>query len=226
MRRSVWNTGCDSWYLDANGRNTTVWPGTTSEFRSVTKEVRLEEYEVRRAPAAGFAGPVQDDGAGCGGTRQGHVRLPRGGGGLMARLTASMSRPAGPYDLPAAARELTATSADGARLHVEVHGREQDPAVVLIHGWTCRTGFWAPVVRELTQTGHRVVAYDQRGHGRSPGADPRAYGPEVLADDLCAVLDAALRPGERAVLGGHSMGAMTLVAAAGTSSTGASGQRR
>lgn len=133
----------------------------------------------------------------------------------MARLTASMSRPAGPYDLPAAARELTATSADGARLHVEVHGREQDPAVVLIHGWTCRTGFWAPVVRELTQTGHRVVAYDQRGHGRSPGADPRAYGPEVLADDLCAVLDAALRPGERAVLGGHSMGAMTLVAAAG-----------
>ncbi|RAJ62437.1 cation diffusion facilitator CzcD-associated flavoprotein CzcO [Streptomyces sp. Amel2xB2] len=53
MRRSVWNTGCDSWYLDANGRNTTVWPGTTSEFRRVTKEVRLEEYEVRRSSRAG-----------------------------------------------------------------------------------------------------------------------------------------------------------------------------
>jgi hypothetical protein len=50
MQRSVWNTGCDSWYLDANGRNTTVWPGTTAEFRNVTKEVRLEEYEVRRRP--------------------------------------------------------------------------------------------------------------------------------------------------------------------------------
>ncbi|UGY95084.1 flavin-containing monooxygenase [Streptomyces gobiensis] len=52
MKRTVWNTGgCDSWYLDANGRNTTVWPGTTSEFRKVTKEVRLEEYEVLRAAA-------------------------------------------------------------------------------------------------------------------------------------------------------------------------------
>jgi cation diffusion facilitator CzcD-associated flavoprotein CzcO len=60
MRRSVWNTGCDSWYLDANGRNTTVWPGTTSEFRRVTREVRLEEYEVRRQPAP--SGP--DGGAG------------------------------------------------------------------------------------------------------------------------------------------------------------------
>ncbi|MGH3325751.1 MAG: flavin-containing monooxygenase [Streptomyces sp.] len=53
MERSVWNTGCDSWYLDANGRNTTVWPGTTAEFRNVTREVRLEEYEVRRVSAQG-----------------------------------------------------------------------------------------------------------------------------------------------------------------------------
>ncbi|MEE1929480.1 NAD(P)/FAD-dependent oxidoreductase [Streptomyces sp. TRM 70351] len=49
MKRTVWNTGgCDSWYLDANGRNTTVWPGTTAEFRKVTREVRLDEYEVLR----------------------------------------------------------------------------------------------------------------------------------------------------------------------------------
>jgi pimeloyl-ACP methyl ester carboxylesterase len=132
----------------------------------------------------------------------------------MARRTASLGSTPGPYDLPAAARELSATSADGARLHVEVHGHEQDPAVVLIHGWTCQVAFWAPVIRELTATGHRVIAYDQRGHGRTPAADPHAYSPALLADDLCAVLDAALAPGEQAVLGGHSMGAMTLVAAA------------
>lgn len=120
----------------------------------------------------------------------------------MARGTATVS-------------ESAVTSADGARLHVEVHGREQDPAVVLIHGWTCKTAFWAPVIRELTATGHRVIAYDQRGHGRTPAADMRAYDPAVLADDLCAVLDATLEPGEQAVLGGHSMGAMTLIAAAG-----------
>ncbi|MET9290490.1 NAD(P)/FAD-dependent oxidoreductase [Streptomyces sp. NPDC003077] len=50
MERTVWNTGCDSWYLDANGRNTTVWPGTTAEFRKVTRRIDLAEYEVLRPP--------------------------------------------------------------------------------------------------------------------------------------------------------------------------------
>ncbi|MCX4731555.1 NAD(P)/FAD-dependent oxidoreductase [Streptomyces sp. NBC_01363] len=51
MKRTVWNTGgCNSWYLDANGRNTTVWPGTTAEFRKVTRSVDLSEYEVVRVP--------------------------------------------------------------------------------------------------------------------------------------------------------------------------------
>ncbi|HET6635402.1 MAG TPA: NAD(P)/FAD-dependent oxidoreductase, partial [Streptomyces sp.] len=60
MQRTVWNTGgCDSWYLDANGRNTTVWPGTTAEFRKVTKELDLSEYEVLRArPAERTPQPV------------------------------------------------------------------------------------------------------------------------------------------------------------------------
>ncbi|MGW6457717.1 flavin-containing monooxygenase [Streptomyces sp. NPDC055078] len=51
MRRTVWNTGgCTSWYLDANGRNTTVWPGTTAAFRRATREVDLAEYDIVRAP--------------------------------------------------------------------------------------------------------------------------------------------------------------------------------
>ncbi|MFI1017457.1 flavin-containing monooxygenase [Streptomyces sp. NPDC020965] len=50
MKRTVWNTGgCTSWYLDAEGRNTTVWPGTTGEFRRVTREVDLAEYDIVRA---------------------------------------------------------------------------------------------------------------------------------------------------------------------------------
>lgn len=53
MKRTVWNTGgCTSWYLDANGRNTTVWPGTTTEFRRATRAVDLGEYEVVRARTA------------------------------------------------------------------------------------------------------------------------------------------------------------------------------
>ncbi|MEU8705987.1 NAD(P)/FAD-dependent oxidoreductase [Streptomyces sp. NPDC048565] len=52
MKRTVWNTGgCTSWYLDPNGRNTTVWPGTTAEFRRATRSVDLGEYDVIRPPA-------------------------------------------------------------------------------------------------------------------------------------------------------------------------------
>ncbi|MDX3535713.1 alpha/beta hydrolase [Streptomyces sp. MB09-01] len=127
----------------------------------------------------------------------------------MSRLTQVVS---GPYSPPAARRELVADSADGARLHVEVHGDEGAPAVVLAHGWTCSTAFWAAQIRALAAT-HRVIAYDQRGHGRSPAA--RAHSTTALADDLVAVLGATLAPGERAVVAGHSMGGMTIMAAAG-----------
>ncbi|WP_158102180.1 alpha/beta fold hydrolase, partial [Streptomyces glaucescens] len=101
---------------------------------------------------------------------------------------------------------------DGARLHVEVHGPESAPPVVLIHGWTCSTAFWAAQIRALA-AGHRVIAYDQRGHGRSPAS--RSCSTDALADDLEAVLAATLAPGEKAVLAGHSMGGMTVLAAAG-----------
>ncbi|GAA1433678.1 alpha/beta hydrolase [Streptomyces thermospinosisporus] len=125
----------------------------------------------------------------------------------MSRLTHVTS---GPYAPPPAARELTAVSADGARLHVEVHGPDDAPAVVLAHGWTCSTAFWAAQIRELAAD-HRVIAYDQRGHGRSP-ASP-VCTEQALADDLEAVLAAALTPGERAVIAGHSMGGMAIMAA-------------
>ncbi|MBM9621084.1 alpha/beta fold hydrolase [Streptomyces zhihengii] len=111
---------------------------------------------------------------------------------------------------PVAARELAAVSADGSRVHVEVHGPEGAPTVVLAHGWTCSTHFWAAQIRDLA-TDHRVVAYDQRGHGRTPLG---AVGTERLADDLEAVLTAVLAPGEKAVVAGHSMGGMTMMAAA------------
>ncbi|MFE1950229.1 alpha/beta fold hydrolase [Streptomyces sp. NPDC059524] len=128
----------------------------------------------------------------------------------MSRLTHVTS---GPYAPPPAARELTVVSADGARLHAEVHGPEGAPAVVLAHGWTCSTAFWAAQIRALA-TDHRVIAYDQRGHGRSPAVAQLPYTVDMLADDLEAVLAATLAPGEKAVLAGHSMGGMTIMAAA------------
>ncbi|MER5429193.1 alpha/beta hydrolase [Streptomyces sp. NPDC002588] len=109
-------------------------------------------------------------------------------------------------------RELTVVSADGSPLHVEIHGPEGAPAVVLAHGWTCSTAFWSAQIRDLAAD-HRVIAYDQRGHGRTPAAE--VCSTDALADDLEAVLAAALAPGEKAVIAGHSMGGMTVLAAAG-----------
>ncbi|MFJ4125156.1 alpha/beta fold hydrolase [[Kitasatospora] papulosa] len=128
----------------------------------------------------------------------------------MSRLTQTADSASAPVPV----RELSVVSADGARIHVELHGPEDAPAVVLAHGWTCNTRFWDAQVRDLA-VDHRVVVYDQRGHGRSPEAGPGGYSTRALADDLEAVLKATLEPGRKAVLGGHSMGGMTLMAAAG-----------
>jgi cation diffusion facilitator CzcD-associated flavoprotein CzcO len=58
--RTVWTSGCDSWYLDDKGRNTVLWPGLTWRFRSLTRRFRPSDYECtprttapapRRVPA-------------------------------------------------------------------------------------------------------------------------------------------------------------------------------
>jgi pimeloyl-ACP methyl ester carboxylesterase len=116
---------------------------------------------------------------------------------------------------PEPAQRQWITSADGIRLNVELHG-PQHPAtstVVLLHGWTCSIRSWAPVIRALRDE-IRVVAYDQRGHGASGTSGCARYSIETLASDLAAVLDWALRPGEKAVLAGHSMGGMVVMAVA------------
>jgi len=120
-----------------------------------------------------------------------------------------------PYERVQPRRVFTAESADGTRLHVEEHGRSDGPTIVLSHGWTCSTLFWAPVVRDLSAN-FRIFAYDQRGHGLS--ASPRSrrgYSTDALADDLEAVMTAALGDDEQAVVAGHSMGGMTIMAASG-----------
>jgi pimeloyl-ACP methyl ester carboxylesterase len=81
--------------------------------------------------------------------------------------------------------------------------------VVLLHGLTATRRYVVMGSRTLERSGHRVVAYDARGHGRSsPAPAPDAYAYADLADDLLAVLDD--RGIERAVLAGASMGAHTI----------------
>lgn len=47
MTGTVWSSGCRSWYLDARGRNTTLWPGFTRAFRQRTRRFDHENYVVR-----------------------------------------------------------------------------------------------------------------------------------------------------------------------------------
>ncbi|MEO6700317.1 MAG: NAD(P)/FAD-dependent oxidoreductase [Jatrophihabitantaceae bacterium] len=45
MKRTVWSRGgCQSWYLDAHGRNVTLWPRTTYKFRQLTARFDLAAY--------------------------------------------------------------------------------------------------------------------------------------------------------------------------------------
>jgi len=108
-------------------------------------------------------------------------------------------------------KTLIVHSADGTRLHTEVFGPADGYPVVLAHGITCALRVWHEQINDLARD-YRVIAYDHRGHGRS-GVPPRAaYSLDHLAADLDAVLAAALRPGERAVIAGHSMGGIAISA--------------
>jgi pimeloyl-ACP methyl ester carboxylesterase len=82
--------------------------------------------------------------------------------------------------------------------------------VVLLHGLTATRRYVVMGSRALERSGHRVVAYDARGHGQSTGPeDPHAYDYDDLVEDLRAVMDD--RGIESAVLAGASMGAHTAV---------------
>ena len=95
---------------------------------------------------------------------------------------------------------------DGVRLAVEEAG--DGTPVVLLHGLTATRRYVVMGSRSLERSGHRVIAYDARGHGHSsPAVSPEAYGYDELGRDLVAVMDSLSV--DRAVLAGASMGAHT-----------------
>jgi pimeloyl-ACP methyl ester carboxylesterase len=109
------------------------------------------------------------------------------------------------------ARGFSLQTGDGVVLRGEESGPAgAGPAVVLLHGLTATRRYVVMGSRLLERAGHRVVLYDARAHGLSGApADRTAYGYDVLARDLAAVLDALEI--SRAVLAGASMGAHTIL---------------
>lgn len=108
-------------------------------------------------------------------------------------------------------RPLTVRSADGTEIHTEEFGDPDAPPIVLVHAWMCSLELWHRQIEALSGEA-RLIALDLRGHGRSGLAPSDDYSIEAFARDLDAVLDARLGAGERAVIAGHSMGAMTVAA--------------
>jgi cation diffusion facilitator CzcD-associated flavoprotein CzcO len=47
LRKTVWASGCRSWYLTRDGKNTTLWPGFTFEFRMKTRRFDTNDYNLR-----------------------------------------------------------------------------------------------------------------------------------------------------------------------------------
>jgi pimeloyl-ACP methyl ester carboxylesterase len=91
--------------------------------------------------------------------------------------------------------------ADGSRIHC-VHAGS-GPSVVLAHGYLLEHSAFEPVFGTLVRAGHRVIAFDQRGHGRSR-AGSAGHGAEAAAADYAAVLEHF--DVQHGVLVAHSMG--------------------
>ena len=108
-------------------------------------------------------------------------------------------------------RPVRVRGADGGYRYVRVFGDEDNPTLVLVHGWVETSELWHRQVEGLAQD-FRIVTYDHRGHGLSEDARDGDYSLEALAADLQLVLEATAAEGDLPIVAGHSMGAMTLAA--------------
>lgn len=87
----------------------------------------------------------------------------------------------------------------GATLAYDVAGPVDSPAVLFVHAGVATRAMWDPQFDDLARD-HRVIRYDTRGYGESPG-DPVEYSE---SDDLIRVLDDAQV--DHAVIVGSSRG--------------------
>jgi pimeloyl-ACP methyl ester carboxylesterase len=74
---------------------------------------------------------------------------------------------------------------DGVDLVYEIKG-SGDP-LLLIHGTGAQIEFWGRTIDDLVAAGHRVIAYDRRGYGRSTNPPVRDYRRHVA--DAVALLE-------------------------------------
>jgi pimeloyl-ACP methyl ester carboxylesterase len=101
-------------------------------------------------------------------------------------------------------------SSDGTLIAVRAAGDPAAPAIVFAHGFSLDMTTWHYQWKAFSDR-YRCVVYDQRSHGRSGAAEGGDHSLQAMGRDLKAVLDAAV-PGGPAILVGHSLGGMAILA--------------
>jgi aminoacrylate hydrolase len=92
-------------------------------------------------------------------------------------------------------------------LAYDIHGpADAADTVLLSSGLGGAAAFWTPQVPALVHAGYRVIAYDQRGTGRSRGPLPEPYAISHMARDVIEILDITGTP--RCHLIGHALGGL------------------
>jgi pimeloyl-ACP methyl ester carboxylesterase len=83
-----------------------------------------------------------------------------------------------------------------------------EPAFLLLHGLASNSLMWTGVARRLAAAGHRAVAVDLRGHGRSSKPDT-GYDMATVADDVALLIDALGL--DRPIVAGQSWGGNVVI---------------
>lgn len=117
-----------------------------------------------------------------------------------------------PLPLPTGVRARFVTDVNGLRMHVLEAGHETSGrrCLLLLHGFPELAFSWRKVMPVLAAAGYHVLAPDQRGYGRTSGADARydgdvrSFGLLNLARDALALIWAFGY--RRAAVVGHDFG--------------------
>ncbi|KAA5542579.1 lysophospholipase [Roseiconus nitratireducens] len=103
---------------------------------------------------------------------------------------------------------------DGRGLHCRTWGdSDSDRVFVVVHGLGEHSGYYADFGARMAEHGYATFAYDQHGHGKSPGRRGDAPSFQTLVDDISVAFDVARQRWKRSRLAalGHSMGANLLL---------------
>ncbi len=110
---------------------------------------------------------------------------------------------------PAEGTPRIAIAPDGVHVQYRVYGHG-DPALVLIHGWSCDSNYWREQVPVLKQK-YTVVTVDLAGHG---GTDANRSEWSIASFGRDVATAAAIVPNQQIILVGHSMGGPVAIEAA------------